>query len=123
VRKLLVCAGRRVGALLRRFLDDDDARHREIDALLEALDAASATPAPSLFPRAERRASLSAFLEGFALHAATRVMASDRRGLWRLCAYGARGALAASRLGERSVRQRATSSSPNPASAVRDQRP
>ena len=27
-------------------------------------------------------------------------MASDRRGLWRLCAYGARGALAASRLSE-----------------------
>jgi hypothetical protein len=27
-------------------------------------------------------------------------MASDRRGLWRLCAYGARGALASSRLSE-----------------------
>jgi hypothetical protein len=35
-----------------------------------------------------------------ALHAATRVMASDRRGLWRLCAYGARGAVASSRLSE-----------------------
>jgi hypothetical protein len=53
----------------------------------------SATPS-SLFPRAERRASLSAFLEGFSLHAATRVMASNRRGIWRLCAYGDRGALA-----------------------------
>jgi hypothetical protein len=53
-----------------------------------------------LFPRTERRAALSAFVEGFSLHAATRVMASDRRGLWRLCAYGARGALAASRLSE-----------------------
>ena len=27
-------------------------------------------------------------------------MASDRRGLWRLCAYGARGAVASSRLSE-----------------------
>jgi hypothetical protein len=45
-----------------------------------------------LFPRDVRRAPLSAFIEGFSLHAATRVMASDRRGLWRLCAYGARRA-------------------------------
>jgi cell division septation protein DedD len=100
VRKLLLRAGRRVVALLRRFFGDDDARRREIDGLLEALDATSATPAPALFPRTERRAALSAFVEGFSLHAATRVMASDRRGLWRLCAYGARGALAASRLSE-----------------------
>jgi hypothetical protein len=41
-----------------------------------------------------------AFIEGFSLHAATRVLASDRRGLWRLCAYGARGAVASSRLSE-----------------------
>jgi hypothetical protein len=103
VRKLLLRAGRRVVALLRRFFGDHDARRREIDGLLEALDATSATsatPAPALFPRPERRASLSAFPEGFSLHAATRVMASDRRGLWRLCAYGARGGLAASRLSE-----------------------
>ena len=100
VGQLLVRAGRRVIALLRRFFDDDDARPRELDGLLEALDTSSATPAPALFPRPERRASLSAFLEGCSLHAATRVTASDRRGLWRLCAYGARGALAASRLSE-----------------------
>jgi hypothetical protein len=80
VRKLLLRAGRRVVALLRRFFGDDDARRREIDGLLESLDTSSATPAPALFPRPERRASLSAFLEGFSLHAATRVMASDRRG-------------------------------------------
>ena len=43
---------------------------------------------------------MSAFVEGFSLHAATRVMASDRRGLWRLCAYGARGAVASSRVSE-----------------------
>jgi hypothetical protein len=44
--------------------------------------------------------SSTTFIEGFSLHAATRVMASDRRGLWRLCAYGARGAVASSRLSE-----------------------
>ena len=96
----MVRTGRRVVALLHRFFNDDDDRRREIDRLLESLDAASATPLPPLFPRDERRAPLSAFIEGFSLHAATRVMASDRRGLWRLCAYGARGAVASSRLSE-----------------------
>jgi hypothetical protein len=96
VRQLLVRAGRKVIALLRRFFDehgaDDEPRRREIDGLLQAPDATSATPPPALFPRTERRSARSAFVEGFSLHAATRVMASDRRGLWRLGAYGARGA-------------------------------
>ncbi len=77
VREILVRAGRRVVALLHRFVDDNDDRRREIDRLLESLDAASATPQPSLFPRDGRRAPLSAFIEGFSLHAATRVMAND----------------------------------------------
>jgi len=81
-----------VVTLLHRFFSDDDDRRRAIDHLFQSLDAASATPQPALFPRSERRAPLSAFVEGFSLHAATRVMASDRRGLWRLCAYGVRGA-------------------------------
>jgi hypothetical protein len=34
-----------------------------------------------LFPRDARRAPLSAFIEGFSLHAATRVMASVRAAL------------------------------------------
>ena len=38
--------------------------------------------------------------QGFSLRAATWVMASDRRGLWRLCAYGACGAVSSSRLSE-----------------------
>ena len=100
VRRIMVRAGRRVMSTLHRFFDDDDDRRREIDRLLQSLDAASATPQPVLFPRDARRAPLSAFIEGFSLHAATRVMASDRRGLWRLCAYGARGAVASSRLSE-----------------------
>jgi hypothetical protein len=100
VRDLLVRAGRRVIALLQSALGDDDDRRREVDQVLHALDAASVAPTPSLFPRTERSSSLSSFIEGFSIHAATRVMASDRRGLWRLCAYGARGALASSRLKE-----------------------
>ena len=100
VRRIMMRAGRRVMSKLSKFFDDDDQRRREIDRLLESLDAASATPQPVLFPRDARRAPLSAFIGGFSLHAATRVMASDRRGLWRLCAYGARGAVASSRLSE-----------------------
>ena len=106
VRRIMVRAVRRVMSKLHRFFDDDDdddERRREIDRLIESLDATSATPQPVLFPRDARRAPLSAFIEGFSLHTATRVMASDRRGLWRLCAYGARGArgaLASSRLSE-----------------------
>jgi hypothetical protein len=38
------------------------------------------------------------FLEGFSLHANTHLHANDRRGLERLCRYGARGALALERL-------------------------
>ncbi len=41
---------------------------------------------------------LTAREQGFTLHAATRVAASNPRGLFRLCAYGARGAIASSRL-------------------------
>ncbi len=100
VRRIRVRAGRRVMSKLRRFFDDDDHRRREIDRLLESLDAASATPQLVLFPRDARRAPLSAFIKGFSLHAATRVMASDRLCLSRLCACGARGAVASSRLSE-----------------------
>jgi hypothetical protein len=102
VHKLLLRAGRKVIAVLQRSFNEhnDDSRRREVDRLLASLDAASATPSPALFPRTDRRAPLSAFIDGFSLHAATRVMASDRRGLWRLCAYGARGAVASSRLSE-----------------------
>ena len=41
---------------------------------------------------------LTAREQGFTPHAATRMAASNPRGLFRLCAYGARGAIASSRL-------------------------
>ena len=58
VRRIMMRAGRRVMSKLHRFFDDDDQRRREIDRLLESLDAASATPQPVLFPRDARRAPL-----------------------------------------------------------------
>ena len=60
VRRIMVGAGRRVMSKLHRFFDDDHHRRREIDRLLESLDAAMATPQPVLFPRDARRAPLSA---------------------------------------------------------------
>jgi len=78
VRRIMVRAGRWVMSKLHRFFNDDDERRREIHRILQSLDAASATPQPVLFPRDARRAPLPAFTEGFSLHAATRVMASDR---------------------------------------------
>ncbi len=71
---------------LHRFFNDDDERRREIDRTLESLDAASATPQPVLFPCDARRSLSSAFIERFWLHAATRVMASDRLCLCGCCA-------------------------------------
>ena len=45
VRRIMVRAGRRVMLKLHRFFNDDE-RRREIDRLLESLDATSATPQP-----------------------------------------------------------------------------
>ncbi len=60
VRRIMMRAGRRVMSALHSFFNDDDDRRREIDRLLESLDATSATPQPVLFPRDARRAPLSA---------------------------------------------------------------
>jgi hypothetical protein len=56
VRNILLRAGRRMIALLSRFFADEDERRHEVDRLLQQLDASSARPKPSLFPRPERRA-------------------------------------------------------------------
>ncbi|WP_245769058.1 transposase [Stigmatella aurantiaca] len=71
-------------------------------------DALQAYPAHSLQQRLRwtevdvrlppRKQPRCAFLEGFSLHAHTRLHANDRQGLERRCRYGARGALAQERL-------------------------
>ena len=52
-------------------------------------------------PHPPRRARRCATLEGFSLHANTRVHENDRLGLETLCRYGARGALSLQRLSRR----------------------
>jgi hypothetical protein len=52
-------------------------------------------------PTRERRGRRVAVLEGFSLHADTRVHRHDRQGLERLCRYGSRGPLALERLTRR----------------------
>ncbi|MCC6271301.1 MAG: transposase [Microbacteriaceae bacterium] len=97
VRRLLERAARRISrALEREFEESSD----ELDALA-SLDAAALVPSQtsmSFAPPPEKH--LCAALQGFSLHAATRVRASDRKALYRLCHYGARGAIALSRLRE-----------------------
>jgi hypothetical protein len=78
VRRIMARAGRRVMSRLHSYFDDDDERRREIDRLLQSLDAASATPQPVLFPRDARRVPLSAFIEGFSLPALARETLDDR---------------------------------------------
>jgi hypothetical protein len=89
------CASR-VLRLLRRELDDDEP---EVDALA-ALEAASLKARPAASGDAPKKKRLTAFLEGFSLHAGVHLHANDRRGLEQLCRYGARGAIALSRLSE-----------------------
>ena len=61
----------------------------------QALVPLSSSPRPDKPPEYK---PLTAREQGFTLHAATRVAASNPRGLFRLCACGARGAIASSRL-------------------------
>ena len=89
------CAAR-ILRLLRRELDDDEP---EVDALA-ALEVASLNARPAAGGEAPRPKRLTAFLEGFSLHAGVHLHANDRRGLEQLCRYGARGAIALSRLSE-----------------------
>ena len=96
VEDLLGKSAVRVLRLLERELGDDDNDGRSALALLEA--AALKPVARSHGEPAPKR--LTAFLEGFSLHAATHIHENDRLGLERWCRYGARGAIAISRLEE-----------------------
>ena len=66
VRRIMVRAGRRVMSKLHRFFDDDDERRREIDRILESLDATSATLSLCSFPamRGVRRCRRSSRASG-----------------------------------------------------------
>lgn len=87
----------RVLRMLRREVDEGD--DNNIDALA-ALQAAALKPNRSS-GRSDNdlpRKRLTAFIEGFSLHAGVHIHENDRLGLERLCRYGARGAIALSRL-------------------------
>ena len=79
----------RVLRMLRREVDEGD--DDNIDALA-ALQAAALKPNRSAGIRGDDRPSkrLTAFIEGFSLHAGVHLHANDRRGLEQLCRYGAR---------------------------------
>jgi hypothetical protein len=95
VNALLIRTARRVLRLLARSGDE---RAPPDDALASLAAAGlSAQGGTGDHPPARR---LTAFLEGFSLHAGTVVHEDDREGRERLCFYGARGALALSRLTE-----------------------
>lgn len=84
--------------MLRRELSDGD--DDNLDAL-GALEAAALKPTSTTRTKDDPPPKkLTAFLEGFSLHAGVHLHENDRLGLERLCRYGARGAIAHSRLEE-----------------------
>ena len=86
----------RVLRLLKGELGDEEP---DVDALAE-LCASSMTSRAKSGGQDATPKRLTAFLEGFSLHAGVHLHANDRRGLEQLCRYGARGAIALSRLSE-----------------------
>ncbi|MCC7112027.1 MAG: transposase [Deltaproteobacteria bacterium] len=111
------CASR-VLRLLRRELDDDEPEADALAALEAASLAASLKARPAANADGPKKKRLTAFLEGFSLHvlphgglgevakrpaiaaAGVHLHENDRHGLEQLCRYGARGAIALSRLSE-----------------------
>ncbi len=96
VEELLRKTAVRTLRMLERELGDDDIE--ESSALAQLVAAALKPLARS--GRQQESKRLTAFLEGFSLHAGTHIHENDRLGLERLCRYGARGAIALSRLEE-----------------------
>lgn len=99
VSELLHKVRTRVLRMLRREVGDGD--DDNMDALA-ALQAAGLKPnrSPARNDDDPPRKRLTAFIEGFSLHAGVHIHEHDRLGLERLCRYGARGAIALSRLEE-----------------------
>jgi hypothetical protein len=96
VHRLLLRTAQRLLREAGTELDDDDAQG---DALL-SLEQGSLAQRQAALPPTKAPRPLTAALGGFSLHAATRIAATDRKGLYRLCRYGARGAVAHSRVSE-----------------------
>ncbi len=74
LRRIMVRAGRRVMSKLHRFFDHDDDRLCEVDRLVVSLDAASATPQPTLFPRDGRRGTCQRLWESSCWHSVNRIL-------------------------------------------------
>jgi hypothetical protein len=83
--------------LANKFAESDEVEFdHEYDRLLASSVNVGRAPKDIEFPELNGR--LSANLEGFSLHAATRIHENDRAGRQRLLSYGARGPIAESRL-------------------------
>jgi hypothetical protein len=78
---------------------EDEYEKLQAEAVQERLALEGLRPWVEAAPRARQR--LVAVVQGFSLHAGTRVHANDRQGLERLARYGARGPVAESRLRRR----------------------
>ncbi len=110
VESLLETFLRRLVPLLERY------GLHELEAIPEhALDALQLSSAqwklPLGSPHPPRRSRRCATLDGFSLHANTRVHENDRTGLETLCRYGARGPLSLERLSLREDGYRLSTSS------------
>ena len=95
VELLLHRTATRVLRMLKGVLGDEEP---DVDALAELCAASMAARSSGSQDATPKR--LTAFLEGFTLHAGVHLHANDRRGLEQLYRYGARGAIALSRLSE-----------------------
>jgi hypothetical protein len=99
VDSLLRTTAKRVLRHLKAHVDegDEDTAEDTADALA-ALEAASMTTAGGPVVDDPKPKRLTAFLEGFSLNASVKIHENDKQGREKLCLYGARGAVAASRL-------------------------
>ena len=89
----------RLVRLLRPWLASAEDDARPLDALgavqVEAMKSLGTSP-----PDSGRARKLSAYLDGFSLHAAVHLHANDREGLAHLCSYGARPPFSQGRLSQ-----------------------
>ena len=96
VEEVLRRIARKLERLLRKHRPESaeglDELGREAAGSVHALPSAAFDPA--------KQGRLSAFLNGFSLHAGVHLHANDRKGLEQLCSYGARGPFSLERLSQ-----------------------